>query len=158
MVANDSKMRNGQRVVRRSLALLPVFLLAASWNPAFCLCANSILQLGQCGQSNQSTESLQPAADHCHMAGNEAEPDCHESGSSSQTLASAANSATALLDCCNKHSGIVSTAGFVSYVPLNLEAQPDSFQPESERILPSTEVFRPPRSRPIYLSVSSFLI
>ncbi|HEU4386789.1 MAG TPA: hypothetical protein VFV34_03255 [Blastocatellia bacterium] len=155
MMTRELKMRHKQHPLRRALALLPLLLLVASWNPALCLCANPFVHFGHC--STKPAESLTPAVDHCEMAQDEAQPECVESGGL-QNLASAANYSPTEMSCCRVQPGTVSPARFVSSFPLNLAAQRFSVQPEVNRVLSSVEVFRPPRSRPIYLSLSSFLI
>jgi hypothetical protein len=153
-----AESRKKQKAGRRILASLPVLLLIANWSPAVCLCANPFVHLGRCGPANQPADSATSGVGHCHTAESATEPECDEPGLISRAFLPAASSAPTSLDCCNAQSGTISSVGIVSTVPLNLESEPEAFQPETARTLPYAKVFRPPRSRPIYLSLSSFLI
>jgi hypothetical protein len=110
--------------------------------------------------------------EHC-LHGNEpvektlsADTDCMATGADSlcpdenivARFYGASNSSPASLDCCAPQSEPVAHAAFFSQPALSLEAGVRASESDHGFLLPDKTVFRPPRSRPIYLSVSSLLI
>ena len=156
------------------LALVIVLLsLQQAWAAAFCLCDDQ-------GRSQAATNPCEhktaPGAEHhpgmhhhasaemphgrMHHESSQATRPASESENVSETGGQPGSNRPSTLSCCCVQPQADVPVASYSFQQQSLEAVPSLPQPATRTVepLPATGIPKPPRARPVYLTVSAFLI
>lgn len=177
MIRSRAQHNRPLRLSRRAVGLALVLALVSlqqAWAAAFCLCDDQSRMQAQTG----SCESHQTAPVAEHHAGMHHHPDAEmphggmrhnasqasqsdpNSESVSKTGGEPRSHHPSTLSCCHVQPQADVPAASISFQPPSLEGAQGlpQFALGAGETLPAASIPKPPRSRPVYLTVSAFLI